>query len=205
MSGRVREETVIAAARAVDTNPVRALSAFQEYDGLEQGMRAPTMAEVLSQVTLDDASAALLRRRGSRHAALLSGEAAWADPPQPNSLKAWIDAVDAGGIRLQLTERLGMSSQQLSRDITGNAMKPRHLIEAARLAHTSLTSGLAAAGVVTLQEAGWPADARDRAVERLSEVELIELVQARLATAHRVARRRADDDAAARRIEENLG
>ncbi|ALD14372.1 hypothetical protein GW571_15215 (plasmid) [Clavibacter capsici] len=205
VSGRVREETVIAAARAGGMSPVTALSAFEEYEGLERGMKPPSPAEVLSQVTLDDASVALLRRRGGRAAALLGDGGSWEDPPQPNGLKAWIDAVDPGGIRLQLAERLGMSPQQLSREITGNGMRPRHLIEAARLAHTSLTSGLAVAGVVTLQEAGWSADARDQVVSRLSEVELIELVQARLATAHRAARRRAYDDAAARRIEENLG
>ncbi|RII94852.1 hypothetical protein [Clavibacter californiensis] len=205
VSGRIREETVIASARAVGIHPVGALSTFEEYGDLHRGVKAPSIDEVLSQITLDDASAALLRRRGGRHAALLGEEQTWEDPPQPNGLKAWIDAVDPGGIRLQVAESLGMSPQQLSRDITANGMKPRHLIEVARLAHTSLTSGLAVAGVVTLQEAGWPADARDQAVGHLSEVELMELVQARLASAHRVARRRADDEAAARRIEENLG
>ncbi|UKF26693.1 MULTISPECIES: hypothetical protein [Clavibacter] len=205
VSGRVREETVIASARSVGLDPVQALSVFSEYEDLSRGVKPPSLGEVLSQVTLEDATAALLRRRGGLHAARLSGGWIWQDPPHPDGLKSWVDAVDPGSIRMQLVERLGMSPQQLSRDITGNGLRPRHLIEVARLANTSLTSGLAVVGMVTLEEAGWPVDARDQAIDRLPELELIELVQAKLAIAHRVARRRADDDAGARRIEENLG
>jgi hypothetical protein len=113
--------------------------------------------------------------------------------------------VDPGHIRRDLAERLGIAPPNLSAQITSNKMRPRHLVEAARIANTSLTSGLAVGGVITLQEAGWPEGARSHAIMHLSAVTLNDLVQARLAAAQRGARRLAADSAEARRIEETLG
>ncbi len=202
LRGRVRENVVVAAARAVGMEPVVALSSFDEYAELHDSMRPPLPVEVLSQVTLTDATIELLRRRSP---AALSGVHVWEDPPQPDGLRTWIDAVDPGHIRRDLAERLGIAPPNLSAQITSNKMRPRHLVEAARIANTSLTSGLAVGGVITLQEAGWPEGARSHAITHLSDVALNDLVQARLAAAQRGARRLAADSAEARRIEETLG
>lgn len=202
LRGRVRENVVVAAARAVGMEPVVALSSFDEYAELHSSMRPPLPVEVLSQVTLTDASIELIRRRNP---AALSGLHVWEDPPQPDGLRTWIDSVDPGHIRRDLAERLGIAPPNLSAQITSNKMRPRHLVEAARIANTSLTSGLAVGGVITLQEAGWPEGARSHAITHLSVVALNDLVQARLAAAQRGARRLAADSAEARRIEETLG
>lgn len=205
LRGRVREAVVIAAARAVSVEPVVALSSFDEYNDLHRGMRPPLPVEILSQVTLTDASVELLRRRNATYGDAIAAVQIWEDPPQPDGLRTWIDAVDSGHIRRELAERLGIAPPNLSAQITANKMRPRHLVEAARIASTSLTSGLAVGGVITLQEAGWPDSARSHAVTHLSDVALNDLVQARLAAAQRGARRLAADSAEARRIEETLG
>lgn len=202
LRGRVRETVVVAAARAVGMEPVVALSSFDEYVDLHSSMRPPLPVEVLSQVTLIDATIELIRRKNP---AALSELHVWEDPPQQDGLRTWIDAVDPGHIRRDLAERLGIAPPNLSAQITANKMRPRHLVEAARIANTSLTSGLAVGGVITLQEAGWPKGARSHAVMHLSAVALNDLVQARLAAAQRGARRLAADSAEARRIEETLG
>ncbi len=89
LRGRVRENVVVAAARAVGMEPVVALSSFDEYAELHDSMRPPLPVEVLSQVTLTDALIELLRRRSP---AALSGVHVWEDPPQPDGLRTWIDA-----------------------------------------------------------------------------------------------------------------
>jgi len=205
LRGRVREGVVVAAARVVGIAPVVALSSFDEYDDLHLKMRPPLPIEVLSQIALTDAVVELLTRRNKAYAAAIEPLQVWEDPPLPDGLRLWVDAVDPGHIRRELADRLGMAPPNLSAQITSNRMKPRHLLEAARIANTSLTSGLAVGGVITLEEAGWPADARSRAITRLPDVALNDLVQSRLASAQRGARRLAADSAEARRIEEILG
>ena len=205
LRGRVREATVIAAARAVNLDPVTVLATFDEYDDLRRGMRPPLPREILSQVTLSDATVELLRRRNTTYGDALASVHVWENPPQPDGLRTWIEAVDPGHIRRDLAERLGIAAPNLSAQITANKMKPRHLVEAARIANTSLTSGLAAGGVITLEEAGWPRDARSHAITHLSNVAFGDLVQARLASAQRGARRVASDIAEAQRIQETLG
>lgn len=205
LRGRVRESVIIEASRALGIDPVESLSAFDEYDELAAGVRPPLQVEVLSQVTLNDAMTELLARRDPRRSDLLRPPRQWEDPPQYDSVRNWIDAVDPGTIRQSLSERFAVSPSNLATAITENKLRPRQLVEAARIAQTSLTSGLAAAGVLTLAEAGWPDGAREYTLSRLRDVALIELVQARLAGTLRGARRRASDEDAARRIQSTLG
>lgn len=205
LRGRVRESIVIAACRSAGLSPVEALSSFDEYDELSAGVRPPLHVEVLSQVTLTDAMVELLSRRDAGYGELLRPARQWQDPPQFDSVRNWLDAVDPGTIRQELGDRFGISPSNLATAITENKLRPRQLVEAARIANTSLTSGLAAAGVLTLAEAGWPEGARAHALSRLRDVALIELVQARLVGTHRGARRRAADLDAARRIQDTLG
>lgn len=205
LRGRVREVVVIQASRTLGLDPVESLSAFDEYGELASGVRPPLHVEVLSQVTLNDAMAELLARRDDRYGSLLRPPRQWEDPPQHDSVRNWLDAVGPGTIRQTLSERFAVSPSNLATAITENKLRPRQLVEAARIAQTSSTSGLAAAGVLTLAEAGWPDGAREYALGRLRDVALIELVQARLAGTLRGARRRAADQDAAQRIQSTLG
>lgn len=205
LRGRVRESVVVAAARTVGVNPVAALSSFEEYHELQRNMLPPLPVEVTSQITLTDAMLELIRRRNKIYGGAHAAVQVWEDPPQPDGLRNWIDAIDPGHIRRDLSERLGIAAPQLSSQIVANKMRPRHLVEVARIANASWTSGLAVGGVITLEEAGWPEDARSDAIINLSEVALNDLVQARLVAAQRGARRLATESAEAHRIEETLG
>lgn len=205
LRGRIEESVVIAAARSTGQDPIAALSTFDEYEDLQRGTLPPLPAEVLSQITLTDALVELIDRQNPQYGAALRPIHRWQDPPQPDSVRAWIASVDAGHIRRALSERLGIAPPNLSAQITANKLKPRHLVEAARIANTSLLSGLAAGGVITLREAGWPEGARSHAITHLRDVDLNELVQARIASAQRGARRAASDTDAAHRIQETLG
>jgi hypothetical protein len=205
LRGRVRESVIIAAARTVGVNPVVALSSFEEYHELQRNIQPPLPVEVTSQITLTDAMLELISRRNKIYGAAHSAVHVWEDPPQPDGLRNWIDAIDPGHIRRDLSERLGISPPQLSSQIVANKMRPRHLVEVARIANASWTSGLAVGGVITLEEAGWPEDARSDAIINFSEVALNDLVQARLVSAQRGARRLATESAEAHRIEETLG
>jgi len=77
LRGRVREAVVIAAARAVGVEPVVALSSFDEYDELHREMRPPLPVEILSQVTLTDASIELLRRRNTAYGDAIAAVHLW--------------------------------------------------------------------------------------------------------------------------------
>lgn len=205
LRGRVREAIVVTAARAVHVDPVAALSSFEEYNDLQHGIRSPLLIEVLSQITLTDAMLELIRRRNKIYGAAHGAIQIWEDPPQPDGLRTWIDAVDTGHIRRDLADHLGIAASQLSVQIVTNKMPPPHLVEAARIAKTSLTSGLAAGGVLTLEEAGWPEGVRSNAITHLPDVALNDLVRDRLATVQHGARRLAADSAEAHQIEETLG
>jgi hypothetical protein len=205
LRGRLHESIVVSAAREVATDPVVVLATFDPYEDLLQSVMPPTPREILSQVTLVDAVVELVSRSNEQYAAALSPVHRWEDPPQPDSIRNWIDAIDPGDLRRELATRIGMAPSNVSTAITANKLKPRALVEAARIAGTSSLTGLAAGGLLTLQEARWPDDARRASISALAIVDLNELVQARLSSSQRAARRLAADAESARRIEESLG
>ncbi|MGC5172042.1 hypothetical protein ACLQ2Q_15455 [Microbacterium sp. DT81.1] len=203
--GRVQEGVVIRAARALRLDPVGVLSQFPEYADLGAGVRPPLAVEVLSQVTVDDALLELLRRRRPDNGQTLATMQTWPEPPIPDGLRQWIDAVDPGDLRRTLAGRMAIAPSNLSAQITTNKVAPRALVEAARIANTSLVSGLAVAGVVTLDEAGWTRNARAAAMTQLRDSALHDLVTSRIAAAQRAARRLEADEEAAQRIRDTLG
>lgn len=202
--GRVQEWVLIKAARTQRLDPIRALVAFDEYSDVALSTR-PSLAEVLSQVTLDDAVAELIIRRQPERASAAAALHIWPDPPIPDGVRQWIDAIDTGTLRRELGERLGMASSNLSAQITSNRLTPLGLAEAARLAGASPITGFAVAGLLTLEEAGWAPPARQDAVAALRHSALLDLISARISLAQRTARRSEADDDAARRIQDTLG
>lgn len=205
LRGRVPEVQVVAAARVAGVAPADALTSFDRYADLAGRPTAPTPAEVLAQIELADALVVLLDRQapGSRDA--LAGVRDQRDPPLPGSVRTWIDAVDPGGLRATLAERWRIAPSNVSAAINTPKLRPSQLIEIALIAGTSWTGGLAAAGVLTLEEAGWRRGARSDALTRLSDVDLNDLVAERLAAAQREARRLAADTEQAHRIQDTLG
>ena len=205
LRGRVPEAQIVAAARVAGVAPVDALTAFDRYADLRGPTIEPTPAEVLAQVELADALVVLLDRQAPGARAALSGVRGMADPPLPGSVRQWIDAIDPGGLRATLAERWRMAPSNVSAAISASKLRPSQLVEIARIAGTSWTGGLAAAGVLTLEEAGWRRGARSDALTRLSDVDLNDLVADRLAAAQREARRLAADTEQAHRIQDTLG
>lgn len=203
--GRVQEAVVVAASRAIASNPIEALSSFTEYADLMDGTRPPLLTEVLSQVTLDDLLLELMRRRQPANARTLAAMHDWPAPPLADGLRRWIDAVDPGDLRRALAERLAVATTNLSTQITTNKLGPAALVEAARIANTSLVSGLAVGGLVTLEEAGWALAARQHTVLQLHDSALLDLIASRVSAAQRTARRVDAEEVAARRIQDALG
>lgn len=202
--GRVEEWVLIKAARAHHFDPVTALAAFEEYSDVSAA--PPSLAEVLSQVTLDDVLVELLHRRLPARADAAAALHVWPDPPIQDGVRQWIDAIDADGtLRRNLGSILRMASSNLSAQITSNRLTARGVAEVARLAGVSPATGFAVTGLLTLEEAGWPPRARQDAVEGLRDSALLDLISERISYAERAARRRDADEDTAHRIQDTLG
>jgi hypothetical protein len=78
-------------------------------------------------------------------------------------------------------------------------------VATSRAAGVGLASGLVATGLVTETEAGWPAGARQAALDRLSDGDLTALAGERLQALGKTLRRQEHDQRQTEQIWENLG
>jgi len=78
-------------------------------------------------------------------------------------------------------------------------------VATARAAGVGAASGLVATGLITEEEAGWPPDARQAALDSLSDGDLAVLAGDRLQALGKVLRRQEHDQAQTEKIWENLG
>ncbi len=195
--------TVVRAARAYGQDPAAALSGFEGFHGLAEGRRAPTSAELISQVPYQCILKYLLAR-------------AEADPEHPAvpevagyaesiAVRPWFDAVDPGDLRHQLSAATGMAPQNISAQLTAGRLSTRRAVEAARQAGVSLTSGLVVTGVLHPDEGGWPARGREEALAALSDADLAALARDRLDGLAKALRKREQDEKYDDALLENLG
>ena len=203
--GKVSVGTLIAIARSYDLDPVQALGEFEGYMDLPAGMRPPTSAELLSQVSHLDILKLLVAR--SEGGARAPGGAAGELLPFPhrNSVRAWIEAIDPGDLRQTLSARSGIARQNLSAQLTAGRLSPGLAVEAARIAGVSLASGLVVTGVLTCAEGGWPETGRAAALNALSDTDLVLLARDRLDALGKQLRKTEADENRDRAIWENLG
>ncbi len=203
--GKVSVPTIVAIARGYGLPPVEALAEFEGYGDLQVGIRMPTDAELVSQVSHIDILRLLVARSEDRECTGTDLQLNLAPFPHRNSVRAWIEAIDPGDIRQQLAASTGVARQNLSAQLTAGRLAPEIAVEAARIAGVSLTSGLVVTGLLTPDEGGWPADGRARALCALGDLELVFLARDRLDVLGKQIRRAELDDGKDRAMWENLG
>ena len=203
--GKVSVPTIVAIARGYGLPPVEALAEFEGYGDLRAGIRTPTDAELVSQVSHIDILRLLVARSEDKECAGTDLQLNLAPFPHRNSVRGWIEAIDPGDIRQQLAASTGVARQNLSAQLTAGRLAPEIAVEAARIAGVSLTSGLVVTGLLTPDEGGWPEDGRARALCALSDLELVFLARDRLDVLGKQIRRAELDDGKDRAMWENLG
>ncbi len=203
--GRVSLATVAAVSRSLELPVVISLAAFPAFQDLASGIKAPTQAEALSQISDTDLLQEILHRQAAAESDSAPQAFALSDPHHRSSVRAWLDAVDTSDLRQKLARQASIAPQNLSAQITANRLTAELAIESARIAGVGLTNGLVATGFLTPSEAGWPDDARQQALRKVADSGLVLLASHRLEILGRALRRSEDDTAAVQNIWENLG
>ncbi|MBO1267516.1 hypothetical protein [Arthrobacter cavernae] len=200
--GKVAEATLVSISRAFNVNPVAALATFEAYAGLAGEAVPPTPAELVSQIdTLD-----LLRAMVARSAPGTAGPGqSLAATPHATSVRNWVDAIDDGELRHRVSEATRIAPQNFSAHLTANRLPPELAVATSRAAGVGPAGGLVATGLITEAEAGWPAGARQEALDRMTRGELALLAGERLQALGKSLRRQEQDHERTERIWENLG
>ncbi|MDI3195319.1 hypothetical protein QK290_12860 [Pseudarthrobacter sp. AL07] len=207
--GKVAETTVVSISRAYNVNPVSALAAFDAYSQLTD-TRPPTRPELVSQISTTDLLRAVLARSvadpgGEPAVAAPAGSSALEPAPHATSVKNWVEAIDDGELRHRVSAATGIAPQNYSAQLTANRLAPELAVATSLAAGVGPASGLVATGLVTEAEAGWPPEARQAALDSLSDGQLTTLAGDRLQTLGRALRRQEHDHEKTEKIWENLG
>lgn len=203
--GKVPLETVVSIARAYGIPPVQALSEFEGYRDLAEGVRAPTTGEYLSQVTPMDLLRLIVARSEEADSIGRSPSFPLAPFPHRYSVRGWFEAVDRGDLRQSLSARTGIAPQNLSAQLSAGRLSNQLCVEAARIAGVSLVNGLVVTGLLTPAEGGWAGDGRERALSQLPDSELLLLARDWLDTVGKQLRRHEQDSSRDQALWENLG
>jgi hypothetical protein len=208
--GKVAEATVVGISRAFNINPVLALGFFEAYRDLEEPPVPPTVQELVSQIaTADLLHAIIARSRPDTGADEGTGAGAGppelSPPPHATSVKNWVDAIDDGELRHRVSAATGVAPQNYSAQLTANRLAPELALATSRAAGVGLAGGLVATGLVTEAEAGWPAGARQAALDRLTDGQLTVLAGERLQALGKTLRRQEQDQRQTEQIWKNLG
>jgi hypothetical protein len=203
--GRVSLATVAAVSRSLNLPVVATLSAFPAFADLAEGVKAPSSAELLSQISDADLLMEILHRNTAAEQQAPPIPVHLSPAPHRSSVRAWLDAVDATDLRQKVARQASIAPQNLSAQITANRLAPWLAIEIARIADVGLTNGLVSTGFLSPAEAGWGPDAREAALRATSSSVLVSLAAQRLEILSRTLRRMEDDTAAVQSIWENLG
>ncbi|MCW3767666.1 hypothetical protein ACKLTP_05910 [Paenarthrobacter ureafaciens] len=199
--GKVAESTLVSISRAYGLNPVQELATFDLYAVLHGNPVPPTPAELVSQIATIDLLRAVVQRSEPGQAAPpgLSGT------PHPTAVRNWVDAIDDGELRHRVSEATGIAPQNFSAHLTANRLPPELAIATSRAAGVGPAGGLVAGGLITEAEAGWPAEGRQDALDRMTLGELVTLAGERLQALGKTLRRQEQDHERTERIWENLG
>ncbi|MET3720851.1 MULTISPECIES: hypothetical protein [unclassified Arthrobacter] len=202
--GKVAETTVVNISRAYNVNPVSALAAFDAYSLLTDP-HPPTRPELVSQISTADLLRAVLARSAADPGGAPAGSSALEPAPHATSVKNWVEAIDDGELRHRVSAATGIAPQNYSAQLTANRMAPELAVATSLAAGVGPASGLVATGLVTEAEAGWLPEARQSALDSLSDGELTTLAGDRLQTLGRALRRQEHDHEKTEKIWENLG
>lgn len=203
--GKVSVETVVSIARAYGIPPVQALSEFDGYRDLADGILSPTPGEYLSQVSPMDLLRLILGRSEDTDCVGQPVSFRLAPLPHRYSVRAWFDAVDRGELRQALTARTGIAPQNLSAQLSAGRLSTQLCVEAARVAGASLANGLVVTGLLTPEEGGWADDGREQVLSALPDSDLILLARDRLDGLGKRLRKQEQDSTRDQTLWENLG
>ncbi|WP_461189219.1 hypothetical protein [Arthrobacter sp. Z4-13] len=204
--GKVSVSTVVSISRAYNINPVAALADFEPYRELARAQQPPAPCELVSQISTADLLRAMLARPGLDPAGETGGKPPALSPaPHATSVKNWVDAIDDGEVRHRVSAATGIAPQNYSAQLTANRLSAELVVATARAAGVGAANGLVATGLITEEEAGWPTDARQAALDSLSDGDLAVLAGDRLQALGKVLRRQEHDQAQTEKIWENLG
>ncbi|GAA1336536.1 hypothetical protein [Arthrobacter roseus] len=201
--GKVSVSAVVAISRGIGLYPVNELSFFDRFSDVAAGVRAPTMVELLSQVSHLDVMAYLVQR--SRASSGGSPEPQLGAFPHAASVRMWLEAIDRGDLRQAVANVSGVAPQNISAAVSVNRLSPHLAVVSARLAEVSLTSGLVVTGVLTPEEGGWASGGRSAALKQMSDGELVALTQGRLEEMAKAVRKHERDEERSREVCETLG
>lgn len=207
--GRVSVATVAAVSRSLGLPVVASMAQFPQFSDLVTGMKEPTRAELLSQISDTDLLKEFLNRQGALDIDAPSTAAplpiTLSAIPHRSSVRDWMDAVGATDLRQRVAKAASIAPQNLSAQISANRLTAALAIESARIAGVGLTNGLVSTGFLSPAEAGWEPRARESALAKTPGSVLAGLAAHRLEDLSRVLRRAEDDKAAVQSIWENLG
>lgn len=207
--GKVTEATLVSISRALKRSPLADLGSFDGYAELARRPQPPTAAELVSQIATMD----LLRAVISRSAPAYGGYGddgsaltpALGPAPHATSVRNWVDAIDDGELRHRVSDATGVAPQNYSAQLTANRLSPELAVATARAAGVGFTGGLVATGLLTEAEAGWPPEAKQAALDALSDGELTALAGERLQALGKTLRRQEHETEQTKKIWENLG
>ncbi|MFE5838215.1 hypothetical protein [Arthrobacter sp. NPDC056493] len=204
--GKVAEATVVGISRAFNVNPVAALGSFEPYRDLAEPPVPPTLQELVSQIATADLLHAIIARTEPDAGTVRgTGPPELSPPPHATSVKNWVDAIDDGELRHRVSVATGVAPQNYSAQLTANRLAPELAVATSRAAGVGPAGGLVAAGLVTETEAGWPAGARQAALDGLTDGQLTVLAGDRLQALGKTLRRQEHDQRQTEQIWKNLG
>jgi hypothetical protein len=207
--GKVAETTLVSISRALKRRPLDDLASFESYAELAGPPRPPTRAELVSQIATMDLLRAVISRSSPAHGGFgdegSSLTPALGPAPHATSVRNWVDSVDDGELRHRVSAATGVAPQNYSAQLTANRLSPELAVAPARAAGVGFTGGLVATGLITEAEAGWPASARQAALDGLSDGELTALAGERLQSLGKTLRRQEHEHEQTKKIWENLG
>ncbi|MFQ4147241.1 hypothetical protein AAGW05_00855 [Arthrobacter sp. LAPM80] len=203
--GRVSVATVAAVSRSLDIPVVATLAVFPTFNDLATGIKPPTQAELLSQISDSDLLQEILNRHAAAENKVEPVQVQLGAVPHQSSVRAWFDAVDTADLRQRVARQAAIAPQNLSAQISANRLSAELALQTARIAGVGLTNGLVATGFLSPAEAGWVEDAREESLSTATNSVLVMLAAQRLENLGRILRRTEDDTAAVQSVWEHLG
>lgn len=203
--GKVAETTLVSISRALRLSPLAALGSFENYVELAGEPRPPMPAELVSQIATMDLLRAVIERSTPAKGERAASRPALSPAPHATSVRNWVDAIDDGELRHRVSAATGVAPQNYSAQLTANRLSPELAVATAREAGVGFTGGLVATGLITEEEAGWSPDAKQSALDALSDGELVALAGERLQALGKNLRRHEQEQAQTEKIWENLG
>ncbi|MET1064508.1 MAG: hypothetical protein ABWX85_06010 [Arthrobacter sp.] len=207
--GKVAETTLVSISRALKRSPLEDLASFDSYADIAGRPQPPTRAELVSQISTMDLLRAVISRSSRAYGGYgdngssLTPELGAA--PHATSVRNWVDAIDDGELRHRVSAATGVAPQNYSAQLTANRLSPELAVATARAAGVGFTGGLVATGLLTEQEASWPPEAKQAALDALSDGELTALAGERLQALGKTLRRQEHEHEQTKKIWENLG